>query len=129
MIRRKASAATRPTAPSGSAGERAAAAFLEGRGYHVLERNFRCQGGEVDIVALDGATLVFIEVKLRRSLSHGAPIEAVTPLKQARVRAAAQTYLTCCGVKFSSLRFDVIAVTPMTRRTDITHFKAAFAND
>ncbi|MBC5823921.1 MAG: YraN family protein [Candidatus Eremiobacteraeota bacterium] len=111
---------------AGSEGERAAEAFLRERGYHVLERNFRCRSGEVDLIALDGGTLVFVEVKTRRSLKRGAPIEAVTPLKQARVRKAAQEYLAYSGQVFGRIRFDVIAVMKAARSNEITHLKSAF---
>jgi putative endonuclease len=111
---------------SGNLAEQAAAAFLQARGYHILERNFRCRGGEIDLIALDGSTLVFIEVKLRRTLQRGAPIEAVTPVKQARVMRAAQSYLAYCGRVFARIRFDVISVMRTSARSEITHFKAAF---
>jgi putative endonuclease len=113
---------------SGSECERASASYLAGRGYHILERNFRCRGGEVDLIALDGATVVFVEVKMRRSLARGAPIEAVTPIKQSRVRKAAQVYLSYCGQVFTRVRFDVICVMKSGKSTDITHLKAAFAS-
>lgn len=112
----------------GSEGERNAADHLAGRGYHILERNFRCRGGEVDIIALDGATLVFVEVKVRRSLARGAPIEAVTPMKESRVRKAAQVYLAYSGRVFHRIRFDVVCVMKTAKKTDITHLKAAFAS-
>jgi putative endonuclease len=111
----------------GSAAERAAAEFLRARGYHVLEQNFRCRGGEIDLVALDGSTLVFVEVKVRRTLSRGAPIEAVTAQKQARVLSAAQEYLTFCGRVFHRIRFDVICVVQTPKTREFTHLKAAFA--
>jgi len=117
------------TAAVGSGGERAAADFLVARGYHILERNFRCRGGEVDLIALDGGVLVFVEVKVRRTLSRGAPIEAVTAVKQARVRRAAQEYLTFCGRVFQRIRFDVMSVMKTARNTDITHLKAAFSTN
>jgi len=113
---------------SGSECERATAAYLAGRGYHILEHNFRCRGGEVDLIALDGATLVFVEVKMRRSLARGAPIEAVTPIKQNRVRKAAQVYLAYSGEVFTRIRFDVVCVVKSGQITDITHLKAAFAS-
>ncbi|MBV8081750.1 MAG: YraN family protein [Candidatus Eremiobacteraeota bacterium] len=119
-------AETRSHSASGSQAEQAAATFLQARGYHVLERNFRCRGGEIDVIALDGGTLVFIEVKLRRTLQRGAPIEAVTALKQARIARAAQAYLAFCGRVFPRIRFDVISVMRTAARTEITHFKAAF---
>ena len=113
---------------SGNECERATAAYLADRGYHILERNFRCRGGEVDLIALDGATLVFVEVKMRRSLARGAPIEAVTPVKQSRVRKAAQIYLAYSGQVFTRIRFDVVCVMKSGKNTDITHLKAAFAS-
>jgi putative endonuclease len=112
----------------GTAGEAAAARYLIERGYHVLERNFRCRGGEIDVIALDGGTLVFVEVKLRRTLARGTPLEAVTALKQARVRKAAQQYLGFCGRVFGRIRFDVICIMKTPKTTDITHMKAAFAS-
>lgn len=111
----------------GTAGERVAADYLREHGYLILERNFRSRGGEIDVIALDGGTLVFVEVKVRRTLARGAPIEAVTPLKQYRVRKAAQEYLAFSGRVFQRIRFDVISVMKTSRRTDITHLKAAFA--
>jgi putative endonuclease len=121
----------RPQAPVasklGNEGERSTAAYLSERGYHILERNVHCRGGEVDLIALDGATLVFIEVKLRRSLARGAPIEAVTAVKQGRVRKAAQVYLAYSGQVFNRIRFDVVCIMKSGKNTDITHLKAAFA--
>jgi len=70
---------------------------------------------------------VFVEVKARRTLARGAPIEAVTAVKQARVRRAAQEYLTFSGRVFHHIRFDVISVMKTAKNTDITHLKAAFA--
>lgn len=116
-----------PPSKLGNEGERATANYLQARGYHILERNFRCRGGEVDLIALDGATLVFIEVKLRRSLARGAPVEAVTALKQSRVRKAAQVYLTYCGQVFTRTRFDVVCIMKSAKNADITHLKAAFS--
>jgi putative endonuclease len=113
----------------GSSGERAAASYLTQRGYIVLEQNFRCRGGEIDIIALDGSTLVFLEVKSRRANARSSAIEAVTLVKQARVRRAAQAYLTYCGQVFPRIRFDVIAVVPMTKSGGIVHLKAAFSTD
>jgi putative endonuclease len=124
MPRRPTTVATR----SGNESERATAAYLVERGYHILERNFRCRGGEIDLIALDGATLVFVEVKMRRSLARGAPIEAVTPIKQSRVRKAAQVYLAYSGRVFTRTRFDVVCVMKSGKSTDITHLKAAFAS-
>lgn len=77
----------------GAWGEEKAARFLTGRGYTVLERNFHSRYGEIDLIAEDGEFLVFVEVKLRASVSHGLPEETVTPRKQEKLRLTAETYL------------------------------------
>lgn len=96
----------------GSLGERVAAAFLEGKRYRILERNFRCKGGEVDIIARDPGdrSLVFVEVKARRDLSYGVPQLAVTPFKQRQISKAALTWLSRQRLHDQNARFDVIAI-------------------
>jgi putative endonuclease len=94
----------------GSRGEELAAAFLERNGFRIVERNFRCKGGEVDIIARDGKTIVFIEVKSRRTLSYGVPQLAVTPFKQRQISKAALTWLSKKRLHDSPARFDVIAI-------------------
>jgi len=120
-------ATVRAVAHRGTEGERSAAAYLSNRGYHILERNFRCPSGEVDIIALDGSTLVFVEVKERGSLARGSAIEAVTALKQSRVKKAAQVYLVYSGRVFHRIRFDVIAIMRSKGRAGITHLKSCFS--
>lgn len=78
---------------AGRTAEALAGRFLESRGLTVVARNFRTRRGEIDLVARDGATLVFVEVRFRRSASHGGAAESITPAKQARMVAAAQVYL------------------------------------
>jgi len=97
---------------TGSLGENIAASYLAGRGYRILERNFRCRGGEVDIIARDPAdgSLVFVEVKARRGLSYGAPQLAVSPFKQRQISKAALTWLSMKRLHDSNGRFDVIAI-------------------
>ena len=96
----------------GKLGEEVAAAFLTARGYRILERNFRCKGGEVDIIARDPAdkSLIFLEVKARRSLSYGVPQLAVTPFKQRQISKAALTWLSKNRLHDTNARFDVIAI-------------------
>jgi putative endonuclease len=96
----------------GNLGEEIAANYLTARGYRILERNFRCKGGEVDIVARDPAdkSLVFIEVKARRGLTYGVPQLAVTPFKQRQVSKAALTWLSQYRLLDANARFDVIAI-------------------
>ncbi|MBS3898282.1 MAG: YraN family protein [Dethiobacter sp.] len=94
----------------GKKGEELAAAYLAGRGYVILARNWCCQSGELDMVAKDGDTLVFIEVKTRRSALCGSPAEAVDARKQERVRLVARHYLYENRTGAAKYRFDVVAV-------------------
>src|SRR5438105_5607411 len=82
-----------PRGLSGADGEAAAALFLESRGYRIIERNYRTKRGEIDLIAEEGCTLVFVEVKARLNDRFGGPAAAVTPAKQARVARLAQHYL------------------------------------
>lgn len=108
-------------------GEDAAAAYLERVGMTVTERNWRCRSGEVDIVALDGTTLVFVEVKTRRSLSAGQPEEAVSPTKQRRLARIARYYLSYAGLSDPAVRFDVVAIQVIADdRAVLRHHRAAF---
>lgn len=94
----------------GNRGETLAAAYLQGKGYRIIERNFRCKGGEVDIVAKDGDIFVFAEVKTRKSLVFGPPQLAVTPFKQRQISKAALTWLSRKRLHDAPARFDVIAI-------------------
>lgn len=107
----------------GSRYESLAAAFLETEGCEILERNFHCREGEIDLIARDGAYLVFVEVKYRSSLRCGSPAEAVGLSKIRHIRAAALAYLSRCpdGEK-SPCRFDVVEI--LGNR--IHHIKDAF---
>lgn len=114
---------------TGALGEELAAQFLISRGYRVLERNFRCKGGEVDIVARDqqDKSLVFVEVKTRRGLSYGVPQLAVTPFKQRQISKAALSWLSRNHLHDSNARFDVIAILLHTDAThSIEHIRNAF---
>jgi putative endonuclease len=111
----------------GNRGEELAAAFLERNGFKLIERNFRCKGGEVDIVAMDGNTVVFIEVKSRRTLTYGVPQLAVTPFKQRQISKAALTWLARNHKHDSPARFDVIAILLTSDyQHQIEHIKNAF---
>lgn len=96
----------------GQYGERVAAQRLEERGLRVIDRNWRCADGELDIVAVDGEVLVFIEVKTRSTEDFGVPAEAVTPAKATRIRGLAQRWLASHEHPYSQLRFDVCSVMP-----------------
>ena len=94
---------------TGQDGEDAALAYLRAQGLTLLERNFRCKGGEIDLIMQDGATLVFIEVRKRADLRHGGAAASVTRTKQARLIIAAQTWLLR-QQRQPACRFDVIAI-------------------
>ena len=111
----------------GAQGEELAAGFLTKKRYDILERNFRCKGGEVDIVARDGKTLVFVEVKTRRSDTYGVPQLAVTPFKQRQISKAALTWLAKHRLMDNAARFDVIAIVLRDPAVpEIEHIRNAF---
>jgi putative endonuclease len=110
----------------GSRGERAAARYLRGQGLRVLARNVRAGGGELDLIARDGDTLVFVEVKTRRG---GDPAEAVTPAKQATLTRAALAFLKRHRLLEQRCRFDVVAIVwddARPGRPRIQHLRDAF---
>lgn len=96
----------------GDFGERLAARRLAESGLVVLDRNWRCSAGEIDIVARDGTVLVVCEVKTRSSDRFGTPLEAITPAKSARLHRLARRWLAShpAGDRFSAIRIDVVAV-------------------
>jgi putative endonuclease len=111
----------------GERGEDAAVAFLERSGLTIVERNWRCQSGEIDIVALDGETLVLCEVKTRRTAAKGTPEEAVTPAKQRRYGRLAAAYVQASSLENVSVRFDVITLLVVAEdRALLRHLRGAF---
>ena len=94
----------------GSRGERAAERHLRHHGYRIIARNFRAAGAEIDLVAMDNDTLVFIEVKTRSSPAAGAPEEAVDARKQSRMRRAAEAFAAQYRAGECAMRFDVVAI-------------------
>jgi putative endonuclease len=114
--RMRAAASRRPnggfagTRGAGTRGEALAVAELRRRGYRVLERNFRTPVGEIDVVAEEGETLCFVEVKWRRGTAMGHPGEAVTAEKQRRIARAAEWYLARRRGPARPCRFDVVAI-------------------
>lgn len=94
----------------GNLGEDIAAVYLRKRGYKILERNFNCRFGEIDIIALYNGYYVFIEVKSRNTAAFGTPREAVTPYKQQRIISAAKYWLLKQSKVSSPVRFDVVEV-------------------
>ena len=94
----------------GRSGEEIAGRWLERAGWQILDRNWRCRTGEIDLVALDGDDLVVVEVKTRRNLRLGHPAEAVTARKLSRLRVLAGRWLADHDVCTAGVRVDVIAV-------------------
>ena len=94
---------------SGAEAESLACAHLQRAGLTLVSRNYRCPPGEIDLVMDDGGTLVFVEVRYRRSSRHGSPAETVDARKRARLTAAAQHYLLRHAYD-GRCRFDVVAV-------------------
>ena len=111
----------------GRFGEDVAAAHLEALGLQVLHRNWRCPQGEVDIIAVDGECLVVCEVKTRRSLTAGSPVEAVDALKLRRLRRLTAVWLTQQHRYFPQIRIDVLAVRqPLSGPAVVEHLKGVF---
>ena len=94
----------------GSKGEVLAIEFLRDKGYEIVETNYKNKLGEIDIIALDGKTLVFVEVKCRSTLAFGRPYEAVDARKQQKIRRIAELYLVIKHKYYADCRFDIIEV-------------------
>ena len=112
----------------GKAGEEMAAKYLVEKGYQIIEWNYRCENGEIDLIAKDQDVTVFVEVKTRRSLKFGIPQAAVTSKKQLQISMVALSYLNEVNALNSPCRFDVIAITlpPASEKLEIKHIKNAF---
>lgn len=110
------------TRKTGSEKESLAAGYLINNGYEVIECNYRCRLGEVDIIAKDGDYLVFAEVKYRKSLKMGSPFDAVGYQKQNRIRKVCQWYLMEKHLNDIPVRFDVVGILDQ----EITVIKNAF---
>lgn len=117
-----------PRRAFGASGETLAVRELTRRGYRILARNVRTRVGELDVVARDGGTLCFVEIKARHSLAFGLPQEAVTRQKQRHIIRAAQWYLKAHRLTAAPARFDVVALLlgPDHRPTSITLIQNAF---
>jgi putative endonuclease len=110
---------------TGWRGEEIAAAYLADKGCEILQRNWSCPTGELDIVMKDGETLVFVEVRTRRGDRFGTAEESVTPTKQARLVELAQTYLQEVTSSQPSWRIDVVAVQLGRGLPQVNHIKNA----
>ncbi len=113
---------------TGHEGEELAAQFLIDNGMKIINRNFRFgKVGELDIVARDGETLVFVEVKYRKSLEYGEPETGITPNKKRQLKKIAEAYLYINEVSDTDCRFDVVAILELQKgNPEIKHYRNAF---
>ena len=118
----------RPSASLDQRGERAAARHLKRQGYKIIHRRLRLGGGELDLIAVDGRTLVFVEVKTRASHDKGHPAEAVDEAKQRQLARLGLMYLKRHDLLEHAARFDIVAITwpEGARRPTIEHYRSAF---
>lgn len=115
-----------PRNPLGERGENVAAQYLRNKGYKIIIRNFRCELGEIDIIARDGKSLVFVEVKTR-AYDDPTPEEQVNLAKQQAITRVAKMYLSRYGIPQPPARFDVVAVVwPNGQNPIIRHEEGAF---
>ncbi|MEI7639139.1 MAG: YraN family protein [Syntrophus sp. (in: bacteria)] len=117
---------TKERISTGKMGEEIAAEHLVGVGYEILERNFRCPLGEMDIVARDHETMVFVEVRSRRTDNYGSPLESVGFTKQKKISRVAEYYLNRHGLQQVKARFDVVAVKLSPSRPEVELIRDAF---
>jgi putative endonuclease len=110
----------------GREGERVAELFLKKKGYKVVKRNYRCRGGEVDLIVLDRKVVVFVEVKTRTDHGFGTPLEAVEPRKQRRMILAAQLFLHEKKLHERDARFDVVGISWPGADPLVEHIQNAF---
>ena len=116
---------------SGNAGRQAedlATRFLEKKKFRIIARNYRCRGGEIDLVCRDGKVLVFVEVRLRQSTAFGGAAASVTAIKQRRIILAAQHFLMTNALTNDDCRFDCILMNG-TSGNDIEWLRDAFSLD
>ena len=110
----------------GNIGEIKSCEYLESAGYLILEKNFRCAFGEIDIIARREDVICFVEVKTRASSSYGEPLESVNPLKTARIRNTASYYLGLKNLNSFEVSFDVISIKVSGKKLLLQHFKNCF---
>ena len=115
------------TKEQGNKGEDIAMRHLKRLGFEIVEMNYRFGHGEIDIIAKEGDTLVFCEVKMRKTDEYGDPEYAITPRKQQQIRKIARAYLYEHEIKEQECRFDVVAIRMYGRKTpEINHIRNAF---
>ncbi|HEX9445774.1 MAG TPA: YraN family protein [Candidatus Binatia bacterium] len=110
----------------GREGERIAEKYLARKGYRLVERNYRCPLGELDLIALDRRVIVFVEVKTRADESFGPPLESVHPRKQQKMIGAARFFLNAHKLHNREARFDVVGVSFDGQKPVVEHIENAF---
>jgi putative endonuclease len=110
----------------GKEGERIAELFLKKKGYKLVERNYRCAAGELDLVMLDQRVIVFVEVKTRTGSGYGTPLEAVAVRKQKKMIYVAQFFLSAKKLSQREARFDVVGVSWPGAQPLVEHIENAF---
>jgi putative endonuclease len=110
----------------GQQGERIAEQYLKSKGYKLVERNYRCAAGELDLIVLDRRVVVFVEVKTRTGQGFGNPLEAVEIRKQRKMIQAAQFFMSAKGLHQRDARFDVVGVSWIGRDPVVEHIENAF---
>jgi putative endonuclease len=110
----------------GKEGERLAERYLQKKGYKLVERNYRCSAGELDLIVLDRRVIVFVEVKTRSGHGFGTPFEAVEFRKQRKMIQAAQFFLAQKGLQQRDARFDVVGISWSGREPVLEHIENAF---
>lgn len=111
----------------GKRGEELATAYLVGAGFSIVERNWRCRQGEIDIIARDGDETVFVEVKTRSSVAFGHPLEAITAAKLARLRRLAAAWCDANATAWQHIRIDALSViAPARGAVTIEHVPGVF---
>ena len=110
----------------GKEGERVAEQYLKNKGYKLVERNYRCPVGELDLIVLDRRVVVFVEVKTRSGHGYGSPLEAVEFRKQRKMIQAAQYFLSAKKLHQRDARFDVVGISWPGREPVVEHIENAF---
>lgn len=110
----------------GAWAEELACRYLLGRGLEILERNYRCKLGEIDVVARDGDTIAFVEVRYRSRNDFGTPAQSIDRRKQRRIVATAEHYLAWRRQSRAPCRFDVVCIAPDGPNDDVTWIRDAF---
>jgi len=110
----------------GKIGEEIAVKFLMKKGFKILRRNYRYGHGEIDIIAMDGDKLIFVEVKTRASDKFGQPEDSVTFKKRRQLRKIAEAFIQTSEVEFSECRFDVIGIVLKKGDIQVKHIENAF---